>query len=225
MFDATTEFETSLEEIRLLLNLAIEKQKNSSLYDTILKSCVVLIASKIEVYVETVFEEFIYGLNEKELPSNKIPKELKFYHTVEKFPEVEILKNHNKIDKNCNIFLSMAKVWSNDADFVKIEINSKFNYGKHGEKEIVNLFKKIGINNILDGMIIETNIEDVYADETETIIAKDKINELIGIRNNILHTSANPAITDLNVKNYINLCKSFCEKIDNILQDRLLSIQ
>ena len=68
----------------------------------------------------------------------------------------------------------------------QIHVDLKLGMGKHGEKELENLFKKIGFSNIYDTILIPVEVESML-DEIEYLDIENFIQTLTSKRNLAIH--------------------------------------
>ena len=78
------------------------------------------------------------------------------------------------------------------------KVNAKFNYGKHGQKEIEKLLTTFGFSK--------------FTKEESTISFMKKFNSLNAIRNNIIHEDATPSLTNKDVENHFKNISNFISR-------------
>lgn len=222
VFEALTEFDEALEEVRILCRSAAKNTTNDKYYKAVNKSAVLLLTSKFESYLENVLEEYISFINSMNLSAKKIPNICKLNHT---YPIINaICEQNDKYNRQPEMVLNLeeiSKLWAlHDEKFNQLNIQFKFNYGKHGEKEIVKLFNKIGIDNIFS----EITIYEMSGSVSQQVDVKGRINSIVGIRNNIIHSDANPSLTHVQIKIDIKLLHCLAEEIVTTLNAKIANI-
>lgn len=205
----------------MLAKSASRAQKDEKRYKAYNKSSVVLLSAKFESFIENILEEYIDYYNERNVPVKDMPNYLKFSHTIPLIDKINRDKVH--VTKHRNVIeclKQISELWdSNNISSMELNIPAKFSYGKHGEGEILSLFQSIGIDNIFNAIKITETIGGVSRD----IDVKGKLNSIIGMRNNIIHTDASPALTHQDVNKFIYYFEQFALKLVSILESKLPS--
>lgn len=196
-FSAVTDFNDALKEINILLENANESISNNLRYATYNKSAIVLLCGKFEAFIESFLEEFsFYLLNSF---TNKQLNDHIRNHLLENVIS-ELDRKKNSVEKRNKVLLKFVKILGESEILCnEFEVNAKFNYGKHGQKELVNLLTKFGFKN--------------FADEEINKNFYEKFNSLNSIRNNILHQDSTPSLTHGDVINYRDEMLSFVQRI------------
>lgn len=116
-----------------------------------------------------------------------------------------------------------ANMWNAESTIEKLVVNNKFNYGKHGSKELQSLFSRIGFGDIYARCLITVDTsESLTSSSANKGSVSADIDSLTNIRNNIIHTDANPAaLTRRDVLKYRNSIWEFCFQVDLMLQRAL----
>lgn len=201
-----------------------KKQDDIQLF---ISSAVVLLGAKFESCIESLIEEYVNKINSK---SNKgsIPDELKYSSIYNKF-----CKYKERINKNHFDCFSTNSDFLNDfSSFVitimdnsnALEINNKFDYGKHGYKELVKLFKNIAIN-IEEDKFNKFPKDGLFQGIIQEISFKDEFNKFTNNRNIVIHQNECPNITDDDVLGTVDIFKQFIEKIGIEINDRLQNMK
>lgn len=201
-----------------------KKQDDIQLF---ISSAVVLLGAKFESCIESLIEEYVNKIDSK---SNKgsIPDELKYSSIYNKF-----CKYKERINKNHFDCFSTNSDFLNDfSSFVitimdnsnALEINNKFDYGKHGYKELVKLFKNIAIN-IEEDKFNKFPKDGLFQGIIQEISFKDEFNKFTNNRNIVIHQNECPNITDDDVLGTVDIFKQFIEKIGIEINDRLQNMK
>jgi hypothetical protein len=217
------DFKTALEEVEMLIEFAKKFEKDEKKYPVFNKSAILLLAGKFENFVETVAENYIHKINGLQLSPNIVPEILRLQHTFKTLEKIDELKKykHNH-EKAKEIFCQLEKLWGSTNDPVQIIIDCKFNYGKHGERDVKKLFEIIGIDDIFVKIkvlqIQESLIEDT---DQKEIDIKGSFNSVTSLRNNILHQDASPTITVEDVEMYKEHLKLFAKNLTDFLNKKV----
>jgi len=207
--DATTEFAEASLEITVLIDYARRNKKEIHKYQAFNKAALVLLCAKFEAFLEAFLAEYCYA--HMELSSNKNLDENIYDHLVSHLLEVlEPTKNNKRKRKEAidNLALLCGDVEIKPC--TGFEVNARFKYGKHGEKEVVRLLDTFGLKSVLD----DACLTDFFR----------KFNSLNSIRNNIIHEDATPSLTHQDTEEFLENIQTFVSCIDNVAQIRIASI-
>lgn len=187
----------------------------------ILKGTLVLyLAGRFEVFVRSLFEECsIRFANQKgsysELP-DKMQNELLKRTT-------DVLLNHKKFGfsvQERNIFIKNLSDNINNNDVSNINSQCLSITNTNMRPDVINdMYKIIGINNIWNEIGKQTNVKSFFGisnDHEVARLAKDLLDNIMDIRNNIAHPSENftwPSFSEI---------RRYCEYLD-LLSDQLFS--
>ena len=207
--DSIDNFRNRISEIDTLVDYAIHNVSNISIYQLFIKTSIVLLSTKLEVFLEEFIDEHsIRTLNGH--TNITLPKKIK-----EKYFNrgIELIANEKKQHKKEPLFQSISVLQKNDGGSISSISNIRpllsFNYGKHGQKEIESMFERHG----LDSFIQSINSQNCLR----------MMNSLIAIRNNVIHQDTSPGIPHQtiiehknNILNFINLLEGEIEVNKNI---------
>lgn len=224
-FESLYKFNVALREVIILIRrFKLEESKSRTISNIYLKSALILLTAKFEAFLENIVAEYIAKLNE-ELIVTQFPEILKIYHTKEILEQFnncfQRLGEQDKRDKIIKNMKDLALLWQSNIEAKPIKINNKFNYGKHGQEAINELFRRIGFENILDEFIITEKIQTIDGEEEEQIDFKAKVNELTGKRNSILHNDTSITFTKEELIFYIKYLKQFSQKLVKKLNESI----
>jgi len=195
-FDATTDFEETMDEVQILIDYAKRNTKNIARYSTFNKSAIVLLCSKFESFLENFFEEFAFHHAEISDGIRIDNQMLEHYTNV-------IIDELTKItlkEKRKPLIEKMIMLHNNEpCDLTEYQINAKFNYGKHGQKEIQRLILSFGFEEFIQ------QVNPIFFNQ---------FNSMNHIRNNIIHGDATPSLTHQDVSSYKNLLVNFATDLD-----------
>jgi len=202
-------FDDTKDEIELLINYAKRNRKNLLRFSTFNKSAIVLLCSKFEAFLENFLEEYVFlhtsNSNNKNLDNNI------YDHLIDNLIEsIEITKN-KKVKRKPHIenlsALCGGDEISNLNDF---KVNAKFNYGRHGQKEIEKLLTTFGFSK--------------FVKNEESLGFLKKFNSLNAIRNNIIHEDATPSLTSKDVENHFESISNFIKQLDIEANRKLVKV-
>lgn len=209
-FQARKDFLDSLKEVDCLLELARKSEESHPVHSALLKSSILLLASKLESFIEAVVEECRYYIERCHLDARVLPPALVaavLKTTVDDALTIKIRSgNLSSLEGlKCLLpFLSGAMVPA-----LPIEVG--FSYGKHGEVEFRKIFKRLGIDNVFDAA------EEVSGEVDFSVAVRADINSLTAIRNNIIHNDASPSFTVEQVDGFVNKMKALSSSICTVL--------
>lgn len=224
--DTLNEFLLTLEEVDILLSSAEKSISEETKYATYNKSALLLLSGKFENFVELVAEEYIFLVNNLNLRSSLLPETIKLNHTYSIIKQLDKqLERGISLDESGTItrlLNEIGQIWVLDAAFNKLNINCKFSYGKHGEKELVKLFSPLGISDIFAEVEVSIPDENIGNEQTQKKVdVKGIFNSVMNMRNNILHQNASPSLTHKSVRDYKFALQGFAEAVCVVLDNKL----
>lgn len=209
-FDSLDNFMSALKEVDVLLFDAQNSESDRLKYLTYNKANLLLLVAKFENFIEQIADEYIEMLNCLKMCAKYIPRDLKINHSlflIEK--SKDIIEHKHKLNEQVKIFAELGELWNGEGEFTSLSFNTKFNYGKHGDKEIVKLFNCIGIKDVFDTIEVLEDDESMLEESLVTVDFKGIINSITAIRNNIIHQDATPELTHVDIKKYKKYLESF----------------
>jgi len=222
-FTAKDDFLATLGEVRSLLALAAGNEKDPAVYSTLVKAALLFLASKLEAFLEDIMAEFVDKVNTLQPRAALIPESVKMA-ALDCALDEKTLSGIRRHDATAgSVLCRVAALWEADSLVEDLRVRVKFNYGKHGEAEIIALFAQIGIENIFDACPILSTGEATMAEnpDQQTIDVRADINSVTNIRNNILHTDATPNLTHHQVAEFAEHFVQFADKLVETLNTRL----
>jgi len=225
-FSAKDDFLSTLEEVRALLKLAASNEREVTVYATLVKASLIFLASKLEAFLEDIVAEFIDKINEQRPHVSRIPYSVKISALDCILDEGMLSKIRGHDPSAGEIFSKVAILCGIDSVVEELRIRVKFNYGKHGEDEIIKLFAQIGIDDVFEACPLVSSGESTMIEEQvhQKIDVRADINSVTNIRNNILHTDATPSLTHYQVAEFVKHFILFAEKLVEVLNCRFLQI-
>lgn len=213
-FDATVDYEKSVKSVNVLINLAEKDAEKSNDNNRLLflKLCIVLLVTRLQVFAESILEEFLYKIKSRQRKHGELPLPLRLNairYQCEEFCIINKLKNQDSYnsDKMLKVkeHISLLNSICNDKEEVisSFAIDTKFPLGKTGRNELQSLFKQI------DGT-------DIFATASFDV---QKLDSLLNIRHNIIHQDQNPHLTEKTVLEYKDFVKCIVDYIDSSLEN------
>ena len=195
------------------------------LANTIYRSCVLLLSSYLEKFVETLVVESIDIINSANLVVSKIPSELR---TTQIKDNIEALALETQNDRNFqNIQGILLKSQEILSDFEWFLDNNRIHNSLSGEPLISNnkfsnpspdkieeLFKNLGIRSII-GKVVGVDTEP------DKLNIRYKVKELIDKRNDIAHTGGTISVTEHDIKDYLNYSIRLVQGLEKIVSQEL----
>ncbi|PVY40881.1 HEPN domain-containing protein [Pontibacter virosus] len=215
-FDATIEFNNSVEDLVTLISYAIherdsENEKNRLLF---LKLTVVSSVTKFQVFIESILKEYVYliqrsGKTNQEIQLNLRLNSIRLFSTKKIISKT--LENHtayslDTLSEVREIAQRTLKL-CDDAETVSEDLyfDTKFPLGKTGLEELIKLFRQINGVNIFANAPFDIN----------------KLNEILGRRHAIIHEDSNPQLTEEVVENYKSFLIEVTAYVDQYLAENL----
>lgn len=206
--DCIDNFRNGMCEFDTLINYAKRNLSQISRYQLFIKVSIVLLSTKLEVFIEEFMEEHSTKML-REHTNISLPQDIKNEYLNR---AVELITKEKKQNKKDLLFQSLYILLRNTECEISIVDNIKpqtsFSYGKHGQNEIESLFTKHGLGDFIKS--------------TQSQNCLKIINSLISIRNNVIHQDASPGITHQTI---IDHKKNILKFIDMLEQELDLNKQ
>ena len=146
-FESVNRFQFALREVLILIEYSEKEEKQRDTSNVFLKSALILLTIKLEVFLEDISSEYISFIN-KELKLELVSDEIKLGYSKQLFKSFcDVARYPHKKPESIEYMKQLSNLWQNIGP-TQINIETKINYGNHGENEINFLFEKIGIDNI-----------------------------------------------------------------------------
>lgn len=216
-------FTARLLEVDLLLEEADKcapggMRENEHLAAALNKAALLLLTGKFESFLESTAEEFLFALNQAGAHARHIPERLLVEHSVKAVKEAKERLARGDIANLRNVFLALGRHWGELEPCSNLSVCCKFSYGKHGEKEIMRLFRRLGIDNVFT-VVKVTILQETYEGQSPSEIdIKGMVNSLINIRNNILHQDSSPTLTTITLRQQSAWLRLFAHELVKVLQ-------
>lgn len=170
-FEATLDLDFGISEVDFLIDSAAGSHDNADVQNIFIKISVILLTAKLETFVENILEEFTKKFSETAFRAKILPTEIKKQSTT--YLLKDLLASgifSGKIDAVAALAKASA-LWDDEVTINDLTINCRFNYGKHGSKEIISLFKRIGIIDICEVCKITIEEEDSLVETSKKRLA------------------------------------------------------
>lgn len=203
------DFKNALSEINILLSYSKRhsKDSNPNEYQLFNKMSVILLCTCFESFIESFIDDLSCTIKNRTNNKN-IPDFMKANYKDDSLCAYFDPKNKKEQNK---ILTDLIRLLSKETIEMKylsnLKLKTRFNYGKHGEKEIKKLFEKFGLKD--------------FCNTEEISLLIPKLNGLISIRNNVIHENAAPNLTFSDIKDYKTAVTDFI----NHLQDFIIKNQ
>lgn len=224
LLDVLNEFLGTLEEVEILLTSAEINIGEEIKYVTYNKSALLLLSGKFENFVELIAEQYVFLVNNLNLRSSLLPEIMRLHHTYSIITKLEKYQSTNQINDAKKVLSQIGTLWVTDHNFNKLEIECKFSYGKHGEKELTKLFSPIGISDVFVEVEVFIPNENLDDEKTKKVDFKGIFNSVMNMRNNILHQDASPSLTHDSIRKYKLIFANFAEAITTLLDKNLQAL-
>ncbi len=177
----------------------------------------------LEVFIERLSKPFTKECNN--LTVKKLPTRIKLEHSKLILKQLNDKISYSEKHSDCErLFSELNRVWNKkDEHKIKLNFDLKFKSGKHGDKEIIKIFEKIGIDNILSKIKIEEKSEGILDSEIKYIDIEIFIQELVEKRNLAIHQGVNLAVnySKKNIAEKIYTTKRILQEINKILDNHI----
>lgn len=220
-FSSGNDFLNSLSEVEYLIGVAEKNQVSQDEYQLYNKLTILLLTAKLEAFFESIVEEYIDLLKSNRIISGRLPRCMKEEHIFHAIDNIQKAFKHEKIENIKTELDTMIGLLEPNKEVERLNIEAKFNYGKHGQKEVVKLFKKLNINDIFSHVIITEVKEGLIEDEVINIDVKGTINKLTELRNKIMHEDFAPEITHVQNRQEMEKLKEFTKKLEIYLIEHI----
>jgi hypothetical protein len=183
------------------------------------KSAVLLLTGKFEAFLEDAAEDFLFAVNQVGAKGKHIPTRIMAEHSVEAVRGVEQSLRRGDTESIRAVFGALARYWVDAEPCAALKVSCKFNYGKHGDREVIRLFKRMGIDDVFATVTVMDETAGSYdGGAPAPFDVQGLVNSLTQIRNNILHQDKSPNLTPVNLRKQCAALKSFAMALVDDLQ-------
>lgn len=193
-FDATAAFDAALSEIDFLASQAEKSKGDRHDYLAYLKAAFVLLGAKFEAFSENIVEDYVNQLAALVPKAKHLDRELRVHSTTHLLSQCIPNAAFSAKPASIEYLQAAAMLWDDEFQQRSIAVSNKFNYGKHGSEEVKNLFKRIGVVDVLrDCQVMSSQADTMLPSVKQRISISADIDSLTYIRNNIIHSDASPS--------------------------------
>jgi hypothetical protein len=223
--ETADDFAATLAEVELLLRESDEAAPGGPREDerraaVLNKAALLLLTGKFEAFLETAAEDFLFAVNQVGGATRFVPPRMLAEHSVKAVTGVDSKLSSGDVVGVAAIFAGLAKTWGNVEPCTDLSIACKFNYGKHGESEVIRLFKRFGVDDVFARVpVIDDSMERYEGQAPSRVDVKGIVNSLTGIRNNILHQDESPTLTADGLRKQSVTLQKFAIGLVKALQD------
>ncbi|MHA2714386.1 HEPN domain-containing protein [Vibrio owensii] len=229
-FEALSDFNESLDELGLMIKLSegYKKLNRPDKRALMQRATVLFLGTHIECFFESIAEEYIYKIEQLELPRNKVPEKL-LMGSVQFHVNDQLLSKINKRSLKCKeTLVKLAKIVSCSSPVTELKIDTGFSYGKHGSNEVIKLFDRLDVENIFDHCKVLIEVESMLSEEMEVkqIDIANKFNVLTGTRNSLIHQFKVPREDILmEVIQDIEYYREFAAEVSKLLASKVNALE
>jgi len=221
------DFGNALSEIDFLVQIAKSYEKNADKYHTFNKSAILLLLAKFEVFLEDSVLEHASKLEQLRLSPDHLPESMKLHSTNSALNDEFVARLRNLNMTAIEELKLILPLWYSSSRLDTIYVNSKFDYGKHGPREIKKLFRRIGIKDVFEMCPIYERQETLNRPTKDRIrvdLVAD-INAMTNYRNHIIHEDRVPTLTHGQIQIYKNRLLLFAGALARLLDKGISQIK
>lgn len=218
-FNATKDFEEALKEVAYLLELARGEENAHAGFSALIKSAILLLSGKFESFVEELADDCRYHISTLGITCVRLPPKMRVAVVQRVLDESTIANLKNGQEEVLQTLRQLIPILGGQV-LVDLPLDTRLSFGKHGEKELVKLFRRFGLEDVFDVALIE--VEE--AGSRIKIDIRADVNSLINLRNNIIHGDASPSITVEQIDGYITRLMLFADSLDTVLDQHCSSL-
>jgi len=222
--ESSDDFSATLAEVELLLRESDDSapgapRENERRAAVLNKAALLLLTGKFEAFLEAAAEDFLFAVNQIGVRACHIPARLLAEHSVRAVAGIEQRLSNGDLAAVAGTFSALARRWAEAEPCTDLAISCKFNYGKHGEAEVIKLFKRFGFDDVFENVPVVDDTQEIYEGQTPSVIdIKGIVNSLTGIRNNILHQDESPTLTADGLRKQSAILQRFASELVKALQ-------
>ncbi len=185
--ESAEEFVSSLSEVELLLRESDDSAPGQAREDerrvaVMNKAALLLLTGKFEAFLESAAEDFLFAVNTIGATARHIPERLLEEHSVRAVQAIDQKLNNGDLAGVRLTFTALGKMWSEVEPCADLDVSCKFNYGRHGEDEVIKLFRRFGFDDVFARVPI-VEAQELYEGQVPSPIdVKGLLNSLTGIR-------------------------------------------
>lgn len=217
--DAVKDFAGALTEVDALISMSRASASDVQ-RSVLIKASLLLLATKVECFLESIVEEYCEAACMAESAAH-LPHALRVSASRKMFLDAKLQEEHRNGADTVRQFMAIAEIWGNKAPCPQVTIDCRFSYGRHGENEVIKLFRRVGIPDVFEQFPVDDENESFARPGGATSIAPD-FNSMSSIRNNITHSDATPALTEADIERYKRRLVLFAGRLEDYLESTLV---
>lgn len=172
-------------ETDCLINL-IKANPNLNYHEIFTNLIIIDLVINLETFIERQLKNFINNLKNMEIRLVHLHENIQKEHLRNIFSQAIDFSNHKHTNEKFKNHIQLIFNCMNNHNLIEIEIDLTLGMGKHGEKEIEKIFKKVGFDNIYSLFLIPSETESIL-DSQNFLDVKDFIQTLTAKRNVAIH--------------------------------------
>lgn len=191
----------------------------------VIRSALVLLCSKFEAYCESAVQEWIYYLNQTVVISDHLPLRPLLEHSAIQIERInEHLRHEPSHFKAVAMFRDLSRLWCENRTPTELAPPVSFSYGKHGRKELIKLWKRVGLVGLVEEFSFEFG-EESYIGDKAKINFLGEFDSLVNKRNQIVHGDSAMHITPEELDKYFALLMAFGDHAEEYVKTQLGRLQ
>ncbi|KJR42527.1 hypothetical protein MCHI_001576 [Candidatus Magnetoovum chiemensis] len=239
-FTAQDNFVKALDEVKTLIDLASQNSNDNKKYSLFLRAGILFLTTKLEVFLENISKEYVGKITKCDVSCNNLAEEMILSAINEHLSKSHIIPQLQRDKTKClNIPQLQAKkteclkelrailpLLDPTEKVTKLDVNTRFNYGKHGKEEVENLFERIGHKGIFDKCSISKKQLTYNAESQQDINIIGDLEALKNIRNKIIHEDyISTNLTPFQIQGYLDNLTLFADKVSEHLNNELVRLR
>ncbi len=217
------DFREALSEVGVVLGAAETSQKDTAKYSTFNKAALLLLMAKFESFLEDAVADFSYAVQELKLPSEQIPEYLR-KHCTEFLLDDECVHSLRKLrGEAIEKVRLLLPLWGLADKVDSLRVDNRFDYGRHGSKQMRKLFRRIGVGDVFQSCPITGSRENLSTGRTEAVAIDmaGGIDSMTNFRNMIIHQDASPPVTHVQIGAFMESLLKFSSAVVQLLRSRV----
>lgn len=172
-------------EVDCLISL-IRNNPTENYHEVFTNLIIIDLVINLETYIERTLENYISKLQSMNIKPSMLHESIRKEHLKKLFSDALDYSKHEHKDENFNHSIQKISKCITNQTLDNIHIELKLGMGRHGEKELESLFKRIGFLNIYKTILILNDTESML-DEPSFVDIENFIQTLTSKRNIAIH--------------------------------------
>lgn len=205
MIESIDDFKKNLKEVDILIAYSRANVKKVDKYKLFNKTAVVLLCSHFEVFIEAFISEHVDVLKSCYL-SDTLPQYMKDNYINDTIKLLRTISDPSKNPKPLKALFRLHDSATSDIRAIPdLELDIKYSFGRHGQKDTERLFRKFGFATFV--------LSQAFQDPFKVI------NSVINIRNHIVHEGSAPMLTHEDIVSYRSEFLKFANGLEQYVID------